>query len=46
MIKKYAPNVPVGTRDLEKVAEKDWTNSMRKMEGQATDAAASGRAAR
>jgi hypothetical protein len=37
-IKKYAPDVPAETRELEKVAKKVWTNTMQKLEDQATNA--------
>lgn len=37
-IKKYAPNIPAGTRDLEKVAKKVWTTSMQKLATEATNA--------
>lgn len=37
-IKKYAPNVPAETRELEKLAKKVWTNSMTKLAAEATNA--------
>ncbi|MFI1932236.1 hypothetical protein [Streptomyces sp. NPDC020330] len=37
-IKKYAPNVPAETRELEKLAKKVWTNSMEKLAAEATNA--------
>ncbi|MFG2595551.1 hypothetical protein [Streptomyces sp. NPDC048462] len=37
-IKKYAPNVPAATRDMEKVAKKVWKNSMEKLAADATNA--------
>ncbi|MGC9479516.1 hypothetical protein ACP4I1_36015 [Streptomyces sp. WG4] len=37
-IKKYAPNIPAETRELEKVAKKVWASSMQKLETQATNA--------
>ncbi|MFJ8751513.1 hypothetical protein ACIREO_19600 [Streptomyces sp. NPDC102441] len=37
-IKKYAPNVPAGTRELEKLAKKVWMNSMEKLAAEATNA--------
>ncbi|WP_031085201.1 hypothetical protein [Streptomyces sp. NRRL WC-3549] len=37
-IKKYAPNVPAQTREMEKVAKKVWKNSMEKLAAQATNA--------
>ncbi|MET9777766.1 hypothetical protein ABZ023_26485 [Streptomyces sp. NPDC006367] len=37
-IKKYAPNIPAETRELEKVAKKVWTNTMQKLESEATNA--------
>ncbi|MFE5073017.1 hypothetical protein [Streptomyces halstedii] len=37
-IKKYAPNAPAQTRELEKVAKKVWVNSMQKLATQATNA--------
>ncbi|MFJ4839917.1 hypothetical protein [Streptomyces sp. NPDC088746] len=37
-IKKYAPNVPAATRELEKLAKKVWTNSMEKLAAEATNA--------
>ncbi|WP_405808830.1 hypothetical protein OG524_02500 [Streptomyces sp. NBC_01520] len=36
-IKKYAPDVPSATRELEKVAKKVWGTSMQKLETQATN---------
>lgn len=37
-IKKYAPNVPAETRELEKLAKKVWKNSMTKLAAEATNA--------
>ncbi|GAA3368091.1 hypothetical protein GCM10020367_05050 [Streptomyces sannanensis] len=37
-IRKYAPNVPAQTRELEKVAKKVWQNAMQKLAEQATNA--------
>lgn len=37
-IKKYAPNIPAETRELEKVAKKVWVTSMQKLQNQATNA--------
>lgn len=37
-IKKYAPNVPAETRDLEKLAKNVWKNSMEKLAAEATNA--------
>ncbi|HWU06051.1 MAG TPA: hypothetical protein VN520_06605 [Streptomyces sp.] len=37
-IKKYAPDIPAGTRELEKVAKKVWGTSMQKLADQATNA--------
>ncbi|WP_093710606.1 hypothetical protein [Streptomyces sp. 2131.1] len=37
-IKKYAPNVPAETRDLEKLAKRIWTDSMAKLAADATNA--------
>lgn len=37
-IKKYAPNVPDATRELEKLAKKVWVNSMEKLAADATNA--------
>lgn len=37
-IKKHAPNIPAGTRELEKVAKKVWATSMQKLQDQATNA--------
>ncbi|WP_103534344.1 hypothetical protein [Streptomyces sp. SM11] len=37
-IKKYAPNVPAETRELEKLAKKVWTNSMEKLAAKANNA--------
>lgn len=37
-IKKYAPNVPAATRELEKLAKKVWKSSMEKLAAEATDA--------
>ncbi|MCA1219213.1 hypothetical protein [Streptomyces sp. 8L] len=37
-LKKYAPNVPAATRDLEKVAKKVWKKAMQKLSTDATDA--------
>lgn len=37
-LKKYAPNVPAETRELEKVAKKVWQNVMRKLSVEATNA--------
>ncbi|QHY99746.1 hypothetical protein SSPS47_32110 [Streptomyces sp. S4.7] len=37
-IKKYAPNVPAETRELEKVAKKVWQNVMQKLSVEATNA--------
>ncbi|MET7646451.1 hypothetical protein ABZS83_23050 [Streptomyces sp. NPDC005426] len=37
-IKKYAPNVPAETREMEKVAKKVWVNSMEKLAADATNA--------
>ncbi|MCN9242325.1 hypothetical protein NGF19_16250 [Streptomyces sp. RY43-2] len=37
-LKKYAPNVPSQTRELEKVAKKVWRNSMQKLAAEATNA--------
>ncbi|MCX5415982.1 hypothetical protein [Streptomyces sp. NBC_00059] len=37
-IKKYAPNVPAATRELEKLAKKVWKNSMEKLAAEATNA--------
>ncbi|MFD9866582.1 hypothetical protein ACFXI8_09065 [Streptomyces niveus] len=37
-IKKYAPNVPAETRELEKVAKKIWQNAMQKLSVEATNA--------
>ncbi|MEU1346736.1 hypothetical protein ACFYPA_02565 [Streptomyces sp. NPDC005775] len=37
-IKKYAPNVPAATRELEKLAKKVWVNSMEKLAADATNA--------
>lgn len=37
-IKKYAPNVPAETRELEKLAKKVWVNSMEKLAADATNA--------
>lgn len=37
-IKKYAPNVPAETRDLETLAKKVWVNSMEKLAADATNA--------
>ncbi|MFD5895654.1 hypothetical protein [Streptomyces sp. NPDC060366] len=37
-IKKYAPNVPAETRQLEKVAKKVWQNVMQKLSVEATNA--------
>ncbi|MFE9294075.1 hypothetical protein [Streptomyces niveus] len=37
-IKKYAPNIPAQTRELEKVAKKVWQNAMQKLAVEATNA--------
>ncbi|MEU0302633.1 hypothetical protein ABZ252_24665 [Streptomyces sp. NPDC006175] len=37
-IKKYAPNVPAATRELEKLAKQVWKNSMEKLAAEATNA--------
>ncbi|MFI2780085.1 MULTISPECIES: hypothetical protein [unclassified Streptomyces] len=37
-IKKYAPNIPAETRELEKVAKQVWATSMQKLADQATNA--------
>ncbi|MEU8701212.1 hypothetical protein AB0C61_26885 [Streptomyces sp. NPDC048680] len=37
-IKKYSPNVPAATRELEKLAKKVWKNSMTKLATEATNA--------
>ncbi|AXE81882.1 hypothetical protein [Streptomyces atratus] len=37
-IKKYAPNIPAETRELEKVAKKVWQNAMQKLAVEATNA--------
>ncbi|MEV0786909.1 hypothetical protein AB0I52_28915 [Streptomyces sp. NPDC050423] len=37
-IKKYAPNVPAETRELENLAKKVWKNSMTKLAAEATNA--------
>ncbi|MGW3495763.1 hypothetical protein [Streptomyces sp. NPDC001020] len=37
-IKKYAPNIPAQTRELEKVAKKVWRNAMQKLAVEATNA--------
>ncbi|WP_329612278.1 hypothetical protein OG244_02235 [Streptomyces brevispora] len=37
-IKKYAPNVPAATRELEALAKKVWRNSMEKLATEATNA--------
>lgn len=37
-IKKYAPNVPAQTRELEKLAKKVWKSSMEKLAAEATNA--------
>nr|WP_251691858.1 hypothetical protein [Streptomyces sp. CHD11] len=37
-IKKYAPNIPAETRELERVAKKVWAATMQKLETQATNA--------
>ncbi|MEU5715844.1 hypothetical protein AB0G71_08640 [Streptomyces sp. NPDC020403] len=37
-IKKYAPNVPVATRELETLAKQIWKNSMAKLAADATNA--------
>ncbi|MFE9171921.1 hypothetical protein [Streptomyces kebangsaanensis] len=37
-IKKYAPNIPAQTRELEKVAKKVWKNAMQKLATEATNA--------
>ncbi|MFE9312015.1 hypothetical protein ACIQCF_32465 [Streptomyces sp. NPDC088353] len=37
-IKKYAPNIPAQTRELEKVAKKVWQNTMQKLSVEATNA--------
>ncbi|WP_228993599.1 hypothetical protein [Streptomyces sp. DH8] len=37
-LKKYAPNVPAETRELEKLAKKIWRDSMEKLVAEATNA--------
>lgn len=37
-IKKYAPNIPAQTRELEKVAKKVWRNTMQKLAAEAVNA--------
>ncbi|MEV6166172.1 hypothetical protein AB0L71_30500 [Streptomyces sp. NPDC052052] len=37
-IKKYSPNIPDATRELEKVAKKVWQNAMQKLADEATNA--------
>ncbi|BFP56976.1 hypothetical protein SCMC78_67830 [Streptomyces sp. CMC78] len=37
-LKKYAPNVPAETRELEKLAKKVWRDSMEKLAAEATNA--------
>ncbi|MFH9610249.1 hypothetical protein [Streptomyces sp. NPDC017448] len=37
-LKKYAPNVPAETRELEKLAKKVWRDSMEKLVAEATNA--------
>ncbi|WP_069169258.1 hypothetical protein [Streptomyces griseus] len=37
-IKKYAPNVPAGTRELETLAKRIWKNAMEKLAANATNA--------
>ncbi|MGW1161214.1 hypothetical protein ACWD48_23990 [Streptomyces sp. NPDC002519] len=37
-IKKYAPNIPAQTRELEKVAKKVWRSAMQKLAVEATNA--------